>query len=112
MPWLPAGLVMSQRFPSESRIKEYQQPLLVSHGDADRVIPFEQGEKLFAAAGSKEKQFVRHPGGDHNDPLPREFHEAFNAFLNRLPPEGPYHQPAMAEIRFEPERKTPAALRR
>jgi fermentation-respiration switch protein FrsA (DUF1100 family) len=112
IPWLPAGLVMSQRFPSESRLKEYERPLLVSHGDADRVIPFEQGEKLFAAAASKEKQFVRHVGGDHNDPLPRQFHEAFAAFLQRLPAERPYQQPAMAEIRFEPERIMPAVLRR
>jgi fermentation-respiration switch protein FrsA (DUF1100 family) len=87
MPWLPAGLVMSQRFPSESRIKAYEQPLLIAHGDADRVIPFAQGEKLFEAAGSEDKQFVRLRGRDHNDPLSQGFHDAFDAFLSGLPPE-------------------------
>lgn len=53
----------------------------------DRVIPFDQGERLFEAAGSKDKEFVRFRNRDHNDPLSQGFHEAFDAFLNRLPPE-------------------------
>jgi hypothetical protein len=108
MAWLPAHFVMSQRFPSAKRIASYEGPLLICHGDADRVIPFEHGEKLFAAAASRNKQFVRHAGGDHNDPTPPEFHRAFDAFLGRLPPARAHTGPRMADmIRFEPERKLP-----
>jgi len=39
-------------------------PVPIVHGDHDRVIPFTQGERLFALA-NEPKQFVRMPGGDH-----------------------------------------------
>jgi fermentation-respiration switch protein FrsA (DUF1100 family) len=112
MAWLPAHLVMSQRFPSEKRIKSYDGPLLVCHGDHDRIIPFEQGQALYAAAASENKRFVRFVGRDHLDPLPREFHQAFHEFLATLPPEEPYRGPHKSEmIRYEPERMLPSWLR-
>ena len=66
MPWLPVHLLMTQRYNSLDKIKQYHGPLLMCHGDADRVIPFEQGERLFAAAPTKNKYFIRHPGDDQN----------------------------------------------
>jgi fermentation-respiration switch protein FrsA (DUF1100 family) len=36
------------------------------HGDRDRVVPFEQGQRLFAAA-PEPKRFFRIAGADHND---------------------------------------------
>lgn len=39
-------------------------PVLIAHGDADDVIPFEQGERLFALA-NEPKTFVRMPGSGH-----------------------------------------------
>lgn len=59
-------------------------PLLQSHGDADRTIPFAQGEKLFQAAKGK-KQFLRIPGGDHNDPQPTTYYQQLDRFLGELP---------------------------
>ncbi|MBI3722537.1 alpha/beta hydrolase [bacterium] len=40
------------------------------HGDADRVIPFEHGERLFLAA-AEPKRFHRVPGEGHNTILGR-----------------------------------------
>lgn len=85
MPWLPTSLLMTQQFQSLRKITDYDGPLLICHGDADRVIPFSHGEKLFAAAPTSQKWFVRHAGGDHNDPPPEEFHQALDAFLEALP---------------------------
>ncbi len=39
-------------------------PLLVIHGDRDRVVPFDRGEELFARA-PEPKEFLRVEGGDH-----------------------------------------------
>jgi fermentation-respiration switch protein FrsA (DUF1100 family) len=89
LPWLPASWVMTERFNSLKKIRQYDGPLLICHGDADRVIPFEQGEALYAAAKSTQKQFVRHTGGDHNDPPPEEYRAALDAFLDALPAEKP-----------------------
>jgi fermentation-respiration switch protein FrsA (DUF1100 family) len=87
MPWLPASWVMTERFNSLEKIKKYHGPLLICHGDADRVIPFEQGEALYTASKSQHKKFIRHAGGNHNDPPPEEYRAALDVFLDGLPKE-------------------------
>ena len=61
--------------------------MLISHGDADEVIPYRQGLALFEAAPGR-KRFVTIPGGKHNDPQSEEYRAAFDEFLNSLPPPG------------------------
>ena len=85
VPWLPTGLLMQNRMNSLEKIPDYRGPILISHGDADRVIPFEQGRRLYEAAPGP-KRFVRIPGGDHNDPQPAECERALDEFLASLPP--------------------------
>ena len=85
LPWMPTRLMMTHRLDSLAKIASYQGPLLHSHGDADQVIPYRMGQKLFAAA-SGPKQFVTIPGGGHNDPWNDEFHDALDEFLDALPP--------------------------
>jgi fermentation-respiration switch protein FrsA (DUF1100 family) len=79
-PWLPVRWLMRNRFDSLSKIKGCTQPVVVCHGTADSLIPFEQGERLFAAA-NEPKLFVPIPGGDHNTPLPATFLPAVRRFL-------------------------------
>jgi uncharacterized protein len=82
-PWLPLGFLIRTRLDSLSKIGNYHGPLLFSQGDADTIVPFENGRKLFAAA-NQPKQFIRLPGRDHNDPLPREYYDALARFLDSL----------------------------
>lgn len=84
MPLLPTHLLMTNRLDSLSLIKHYPGPLLQYHGDADTVVPYELGRKLFEAAPGP-KQFVRQKGGDHNDSISGEFVVALDAFVNMLP---------------------------
>ncbi len=79
-----AALVPNGRLDSLAALSEYSGPLLHSHGDADRVIPFSQGLRLFATA-AEPKQFVRIAGGDHNDPPTAEYLAALREFLRGLP---------------------------
>lgn len=79
-----AWLVPPGKLDSVTSIGRYSGPLLQCHGDADATIPFASGEKLFAAAPGK-KQFVRIPGGDHNDPLPANYFEQLDSFVRDLP---------------------------
>src|SRR5690606_32455120 len=48
--------VVTQNFDSLSRIQNIKQPVLFIHGDADRVVPPEMSEQLYAAAAKR-------PGG-------------------------------------------------
>ncbi len=72
-PFLTAFRVLTQipllpfdRFPNARDIRNVHCPLLVIHGEADEVIPFRHGQKLFAIA-NQPKQFVGFPGAGHND---------------------------------------------
>ena len=82
-PLLPATLLMPMQFNSLAKIRKYRGPLLQSHGDADRVVPYKLGRKLFDAA-NEPKQFVTIRRGDHNDPQTAEYYQALVAFLSRL----------------------------
>ena len=70
---------------SAVKIKAYKGPLLQIHGDADSIIPFALGVKLFEAA-NEPKDFLRIHGGDHNDPPSEEFEKKLDAFIEKLPP--------------------------
>jgi fermentation-respiration switch protein FrsA (DUF1100 family) len=68
-PYLPLSLVMKDQFRSDAIIGQVRVPLLVLHGERDQVIPFTQGEQLYALA-NEPKRFLRFPAGRHTD-LPR-----------------------------------------
>jgi fermentation-respiration switch protein FrsA (DUF1100 family) len=80
VPLLPVKSLMHNRFDSVAKIGDYHGPLLQSHGDADLVIPFDQGKRLFARA-NEPKRFVPVHGGGHNDPPSPEFLSALNQFF-------------------------------
>lgn len=81
--WLPARALMTMRLESIKKIPSYHGPLLISHGDADEVVPFEQGFALFEAA-NEPKRFIRNRGGRHNDPQPEEYRQALDEFIASL----------------------------
>lgn len=49
-PWLPVGLLMKDQFRSRDHIAAVRAPILILHGDRDRVIPPGYGRRLFDAA--------------------------------------------------------------
>jgi fermentation-respiration switch protein FrsA (DUF1100 family) len=101
LPWLPARWLMNTRLDSLALIGWYDGPLLVSHGDADRTVPYEMGQRLFEAANYP-KSFVTIPGGGHNDLPGREYAEILDQFLASLPP-----QPGSAARNDTPTRLLP-----
>jgi fermentation-respiration switch protein FrsA (DUF1100 family) len=80
-----AWLVPEGKLNAAARLAKYQGPLLVSHGDADRTIPYELGRKLYEAAAGPGKEFFTVAGGDHNDPRPAEYYQVLDRFLGSLP---------------------------
>lgn len=70
-PILPIGMLMKDRFENLSKIDRINMPLLIMHGDRDRIVPYEMGQKLFERA-SEPKNFVTISGYSHND-MPIEY---------------------------------------
>ncbi len=65
-PYLRVRPFLRDRFESDRHIANIAMPLLVIHGDDDRVIPLEFGEALFSAA-VEPKQMKVIKGAGHND---------------------------------------------
>jgi hypothetical protein len=87
-PWIPVRALLRTRLDAAAKIGGYNGPLLQSHGDADSVVPYPLGQRLFQAAKGP-KRFITIPGGDHNDAQPADYYRALSVFLDELPPSSP-----------------------
>jgi len=67
-PWgfLPVGLILTQNFDALAKLPQVRMPVIVVHGTRDSVVPFQMGERLFAAA-REPKRFVRVEGAGHHN---------------------------------------------
>ena len=77
------ALFSTYRFPVLDRANAGGAPVLVMHGTADSVIPFELGRALYDGLIGK-KTFVEIAGGDHNDARPpdeRAYWRAVDDFI-------------------------------
>jgi fermentation-respiration switch protein FrsA (DUF1100 family) len=80
-PWLPVRWLMRNEFDSLSRIRRCRRPVFIGHGDADRLVPYSHGLRLFNAA-HEPKQFFVMPGEGHHDKMPEGFFSALRDFLS------------------------------
>ncbi len=81
-PYVPAARLVIDRFDALSRIGRVKAPILVLHGESDRVVPVRFGRTLFDAAPEpKEGWFV--PEAGHEDLARYGGLEAAVAFIER-----------------------------
>lgn len=64
--WLPAGLVLTQKFDSLGKIGQVRMPVLVVHGASDRFVPSRFSETLYAAAPTPKKLLLVENGSHNN----------------------------------------------
>ena len=79
------ALFSTYRFPAARFLDGSHVPVLVMHGDADTVIPYEQGRALYERIGGP-KQFFTISGADHNDaaaPDERAYWSAIRDFVDQ-----------------------------
>ena len=87
-PFLPVKLLIKDRFDSLARIAAIGAPLLIVHGERDRVVPVVQGRRLLAAAQApKTGHFL--PDAGHNDLAAHGAIAHERAFLRQLPAVAP-----------------------
>lgn len=65
-PFLPVGLFLRDRWDSLARIGRLDMPLLVLHGELDRMVPIRLGRRLFQAA-PEPKRFEVFPEARHTN---------------------------------------------
>ncbi|HTU21125.1 MAG TPA: alpha/beta hydrolase [Gemmataceae bacterium] len=79
-PWLPGRWLVRNRFDNLGKIAGCRGPVFIAHAPQDALIPFAQGQRLFAAA-SEPKQFFPLLNYRHNDLPTTDFYPALRAFL-------------------------------
>ncbi len=80
--YLPARYMVLDRFDSKAKIDRIGAPLLIVHGEQDRVVPVAHGRALFDAANDpKEAKII--PAAGHNDLYDYGAAEAIIEFLGR-----------------------------
>lgn len=65
-PFLPARLLVLDRFENQKKIGDIHVPMLIASGAEDELIPPAQGAKLFSLA-NEPKEYHSIPGTGHND---------------------------------------------
>ena len=68
---LGLSVFSTYRFSTAKHLESYRGPLLVIHGDADTLIPFKAGQKVFERAVTASKTFGTLKGAGHNDDYAR-----------------------------------------
>ena len=49
-PYIPVGLLLKDRYENYKKIKIINIPILVMHGEADQIVPFRMGKKIYDIA--------------------------------------------------------------
>lgn len=83
-PLFPVKPFIRTQLSALERIRDYHGPVLISHGDTDRIVPIEMGRRLFEAANPP-KEFLLLDRCDHNDSRPDSYYERLVRFLESLP---------------------------
>jgi len=82
-PYIPVGLILKDKYENNEKIKNINVPVLVMHGEADQIVPFWMGKKIFNLAKEpKYSYFTKYDDHmmEYNDKLVL----ALNSFVDSL----------------------------
>ena len=76
--------IIAAKFNSKCKIGRYSGPVFISHGKADKTIPFSHGVKLATSATSASHVHFMELDGGHQTPQPEFYHASLQDFLKSL----------------------------
>lgn len=91
-PYLPARLLMRDRYETVKYLPRVKVPLLVVHGEADALIPVEMGRAVYRAA-NEPKRIATFPDAGHSDHGLFGSYDAIQAWIDEI------HAPAVERPR-------------
>lgn len=66
-PILPMNSLLKYQFKSYQYLQAAKCPIVILHGDQDRVVPIQSSEKLYHSLENKEVEYITIEGGEHNN---------------------------------------------
>ena len=82
-PYIPIGLLLKDKYENDKKIKNINIPVLVMHGEADQIVPFKMGKKIYEIA-NQPKYFYFTKYDDHMMEYDEKLVTALKSFLKSL----------------------------
>ncbi len=82
-PYIPVNLLLKDKFKNEDKIKNINSPILIMHGEADQIVPFAMGKKIFEIANEPKFSYFT-KNDDHMMEYNENLVKALNYFLKSL----------------------------
>ena len=82
-PIFPIKLLLKDKYESDKKIKNIKSPILIMHGEVDKIVPFWMGKKLYELANQpKYSYFPKYD--DHMMEFNRDLINSINSFIKSL----------------------------
>ena len=82
-PYIPVNLLLKDKYKNNEKIKNINIPVLIMHGEADQIVPFWMGKKIFEIANQpKYSYFTKYD--DHMMEYDKNLILALKSFIKRL----------------------------
>ena len=82
-PYIPVNLLLKDKFENKKKIKNINSPILVMHGEADQIVPFLMGKKIYEIANEpKYSYFTKYD--NHMMEYDENLITALKSFLDSL----------------------------
>jgi len=82
-PYIPVSLLLKDKFDNKIKIKNVRAPVLIMHGEADQIVPFSMGKKIYEIANEpKYSYFTKHD--NHMMEYDENLIKALNSFIKSL----------------------------
>ena len=82
-PFFPVRLLLKDKYESDKKIKKIKSPILIMHGEVDRIVPFWMGEKMYKLA-NEPKYFYFSKYDDHMLEYNEKLLNELKKFINSL----------------------------
>ena len=82
-PFFPIKLLLKDKYESDKKIKNIKSPILIMHGEVDKIVPFWMGKKMYELA-NEPKYYYFSKYDDHMMEYNDELLSELKKFINSL----------------------------
>ena len=82
-PIFPIGLLLKDKYESFKKIKNIKSPILIMHGEADKLVPFWMGKQMYELANEPKYSYFTKED-DHMMDFNEDLINAIRKFINRI----------------------------
>jgi len=82
-PIFPIGLLLKDKYESSKKIKNIKSPILIMHGEADRIVPFWMGKQMYELANEPKYSYFSKED-DHMMDFNEDLINAIRKFINGI----------------------------